>query len=237
MKIVISESQLNRIIENEIVEGKHGDKDMKKLVSWAMKKLGCTSHSIKNGIKLCPPDEVEGFRCRTVHLTPKGFKPLQADIADWFGVSRRDVDTAFRLNQSLELDKEKRITEQQIFTQRIPGYNETTRDLYLDLREKEVKQYVVSKGGINAFFNELPKEVNSIVIRGPYDEVLEIDTTIYRYRDLVAMALVDMMVIFDDPMVLCNLPKFFYLDLSGSEHTFIPMCGKKMGHELYNLKL
>jgi hypothetical protein len=105
MKVVISESQLNRIIESEVVEGKHEDKDMKKLVSWAMKKLGCTSHSIKNGIKLCPPDEVEGFRCRTVHLTPKGFKPLQADIADWFGVSRRDVDNAFRKNEKLELPK------------------------------------------------------------------------------------------------------------------------------------
>jgi hypothetical protein len=105
MKIVISESQLNRIIENEIVEGKHGDKDMKKLVSWAEKKLGCTSHSIKNGIKLCPPDEIKGFRCRTTHLTSKGFKPLQADIADWYEVSRRDVDNAFRKNEKLELPK------------------------------------------------------------------------------------------------------------------------------------
>jgi hypothetical protein len=105
MKIIISESQLNRIIESEVVEAKHDDKDMKKLISWAEKKLGCTSHSIKNGIKLCPPDEIKGFRCRTTHLTSKGFKPLQADIADWYEVSRRDVDNAFRKNEKLELPK------------------------------------------------------------------------------------------------------------------------------------
>ena len=105
MKIIISESQLNRIIESEVVEAKHDDKDMKKLISWAEKKLGCTSHSIKNGIKLCPPDAIKGFRCRTTHLTSKGFKPLQADIADWYEVSRRDVDNAFRKNEKLELPK------------------------------------------------------------------------------------------------------------------------------------
>ena len=107
MKIVISESQYNRLVESEVTEAKHDDKDMKKLISWAEKKLGCTSHSIKNGIKLCPPDEITGFRCRTTHLTSKGFKPLQADIADWFEVSRRDVDNAFGRNEALEIPKKK----------------------------------------------------------------------------------------------------------------------------------
>ena len=107
MKLLISDSQLKRLIEVEVTEGKHDDKDMKKLISWAEKKLGCTSHPIKNGIKLCPPDAITGFRCRTTHLTPKGVKPLQADIADWFEVTRRDVDIAFRKNQSIDLPKKK----------------------------------------------------------------------------------------------------------------------------------
>lgn len=106
MKIVISESQLNKLIESEVVEGKHDDKDMKKLISWAEKKLGCTSFAIKNGIKLCPPDGIEA-RCRTTHLTSKGIKPLQSDLAEWFGVTRRDVDRAYRNNEKLEIKKEK----------------------------------------------------------------------------------------------------------------------------------
>jgi hypothetical protein len=107
VKILISETQYNRLIDSEVTEGKHDDKDMKKLISWAEKKLGCTSHSIKNGIKLCPPEEITGFRCRTTHLTSKGVKPLQADIADWFEVSRRDVDNAYRKNESIALPKKK----------------------------------------------------------------------------------------------------------------------------------
>ena len=112
MKILISESQYYSLIESEVTESKHDNKDIKKLISWAEKKLGCTSHSIKNGIKLCPPEEITGFRCRTTHLTSKGIKPLQAEIADWFGVSRRDVDTAFRLNQRIEgIDEKTTIRE------------------------------------------------------------------------------------------------------------------------------
>jgi len=77
MKILILESQYNRLIESEVTEGKHDDKDMKKL------------------------------RCRTTHLTSKGVKPLQADIADWFEVSRRDVDNAYRKNEGLKTPNKK----------------------------------------------------------------------------------------------------------------------------------
>ena len=107
MKILISESQYYSLIESEVTESKHDNKDIKKLISWAEKKLGCTSHSIKNGIKLCPPEEITGFRCRTTHLTSKGIKPLQAEIADWFGVSRRDVDNAYRKNEGLKITNKK----------------------------------------------------------------------------------------------------------------------------------
>lgn len=106
MKIVISEIQLETLMTSQVNEGKHDDKDMKKLISWAEKKLGCTSFAIKNGIKLCPPDGVDA-RCRTTHLTSKGIKPLQSDLAEWFGVTRRDVDRAYRNNEKLETKKEK----------------------------------------------------------------------------------------------------------------------------------
>ena len=106
MKIVISEIQLEALMTSQVNEGKHDDKDMKKLISWAEKKLGCTSFAIKNGIKLCPPDGVDA-RCRTTHLTSKGIKPLQSDLAEWFGVTRRDVDRAYRNNEKLETKKEK----------------------------------------------------------------------------------------------------------------------------------
>jgi len=233
MKILISESQYLSLIESEVTESKHDNKDIKKLISWAEKKLGCTSHLIKNGIKLCPPEEITGFRCRTTHLTSKGIKPLQADIADWFGVSRRDVDTAFRLNQSIE-GIGKKTTIREYF---ISGLNEKTNDVFLDLRDNELRDYIISKGGINNYFDVLPDNLNSLVIRGPYDEIVSIGNNFTRFKDLVAMALVDLYVNFEDSGLFCNLPKFFYLDLSNSEHTFVPECGKKMGIDLYNLKI
>ena len=233
MKIVISESQYNRLVESEITEAKHDDKDMKKLISWAEKKLGCKSHTIKNGIKLCPPEEITGVRCRTTHLTSKGFKPLQADIADWFGISRRDVDTAFRLNKKIEgIEKKSDINEYFV-----SGLNEKTKDVFLDLRDEDLKKSIIERGGINNYFDILPENLNSLVIRGPYDEVVNIGGNFSRFKDLVAMALVDLYVNFEDSGLFCSLPKFFYLDLTNSEHTFVPECGKKMGMELYNLKI
>ena len=233
MKILISESQYYSLIESEVTESKHDNKDIKKLISWAEKKLGCTSHSIKNGIKLCPPEEITGFRCRTTHLTSKGIKPLQAEIADWFGVSRRDVDTAFRLNQRIEGIDEK-TTIREYF---IAGLNEKTNDVFLDLRDDELRDYIISKGGINNYFDVLHDNLNSLVIRGPYDEIVNIGNNFTRFKDLVAMALVDLYVNFEDSGLFCNLPKFFYLDLTNTEHTFVPECGKKMGIDLYNLKI
>ena len=233
MKILISESQFNKIVEFEITEGQHGDKDIKKLISWAEKKLGCTSHAIKNGIKLCPPESVEGFRCRTVHLTPKGFKPLQADIGDWFGVSRRDVDTAFRLNKKIEDSRKDNLMKEYY----VPGLELNTKDVFLDLRNPEIRNYVSNQGGVNGYFQNLPDDINSLVVRGPYNDIVVIGREFYRFQNLSAMALIDLYVDFQDISTLCQLPKFFYLDLTGSEHTFVPECGRKMGTELYNLKL
>jgi hypothetical protein len=234
VKILISETQYNRLIDSEVTEGKHDDKDMKKLISWAEKKLGCTSHSIKNGIKLCPPEGITGFRCRTTHLTSKGVKPLQADLADWFGVSRRDIDTAFRLNKSIEAKEQKEVNLKEYF---IPGLEINTKDVFLDLRNPEMKKYVTNQGGLDGYLQNLPDDINSLVIRGPYNDILNIDRNFYRFQNLTAMALIDLYVDFSDISTLCQLPNFFYLDLTGSEHTFVPECGRKMAKELYNLKL
>jgi len=39
MKILISESQYFSLIESEVTESKHDNKDIKKLISWAEKKI------------------------------------------------------------------------------------------------------------------------------------------------------------------------------------------------------
>lgn len=233
MKILVSESQFNKIVKFKIIEGQQDNKDIKKLISWAEKKLECKSFPIQNGVKLCPPKSVVAFRCRTVHSTPKGFKTLQTDISDWFDVSRREVDTAFRLNKKVDDSLRENLMKEYY----VPGLELKTKDVFLDLRNPEIRNYVSNQGGVNGYFQNLPDDINSLVVRGPYNDIVLIGREFYRFQNLSAMALIDLYVDFQDISTLCQLPKFFYLDLTGSEHTFVPECGRKMGKELYNLKL
>jgi hypothetical protein len=84
----------------EINEDKHSSKEVKKLISWSMKHMGCYFTESTDGIKLCPPDYVKE-QCRPTHLSDKALHPLMRDIAKWFGCTKHDVERAFRGNRPI----------------------------------------------------------------------------------------------------------------------------------------
>jgi hypothetical protein len=94
-KIIITESQLKTIIENELNEDKHQSKEVKKLIDWSEKYLKCYTKPSKDGIKLCPPDEM-GFQCRPTHLADKALYDIERDLAKWFGVTKQEIHSAYK---------------------------------------------------------------------------------------------------------------------------------------------
>jgi hypothetical protein len=85
---------------NEINEDKHSSKEVKKLIAWSMKHMGCYYTESTDGIKLCPPDYIKD-QCRPTHLSDKALYPIMRDIAKWFGCTKHDVERAFRGNRPL----------------------------------------------------------------------------------------------------------------------------------------
>lgn len=81
-------------------EDKHSSKEVKKLIDWSMKHMGCYYTQSTDGIKLCPPDYVNG-QCRPTHLSDKALYPMMRDIAKWFGCTKHDVERAFRGNRPI----------------------------------------------------------------------------------------------------------------------------------------
>lgn len=96
MKIIITEKQLNFILTGVILkEDKHQSKELKKLIEWSIKFMGCSIFPIKNGIKICPPKHIDEI-CRTTHLSDKALYDVERDIAKWFNVSKHDIHNAFK---------------------------------------------------------------------------------------------------------------------------------------------
>ena len=98
MKIIITESQLNHIISEttEMKEsGSHQAKELKKLLEWSVKFLKCTIVPTKNGIKICPPENIIG-RCRPTHLSDKAIYDVERDLAKWFDTTRQDIHFAYK---------------------------------------------------------------------------------------------------------------------------------------------
>jgi hypothetical protein len=85
---------------NQINEDKHSSKEIKKLIAWSMKHMGCYYTESTDGIKLCPPDYVNG-QCRPTHLSDKALHPMMRDIAKWFDCTKHDVERAFRGNRPI----------------------------------------------------------------------------------------------------------------------------------------
>ena len=96
MKIVITEKQLDTILTGIILtEDKHQSKEVKKLIEWSVKFMGCHIFLIKNGIKICPPEHIKAI-CRTTHLSDKALYDIERDMAKWFDVSKHDIHNAFK---------------------------------------------------------------------------------------------------------------------------------------------
>ena len=105
MKIIITEKQLNLVIDGFILnEDKHQSKEVKKLIEWSIKFMGCSIHSIKNGIKICPPKHIEAI-CRTTHLSDKALFDIERDFAKWFGVTKYEIHNAFKQWRPIENEK------------------------------------------------------------------------------------------------------------------------------------
>jgi hypothetical protein len=96
MKIIITEKQLDLILTDTILtEDKHQSKEVKSLIDWSIKFMGCSIFPIKNGIKICPPKHIEAI-CRTTHLSDKALYDIERDLAKWFGVTKHDIHQAFK---------------------------------------------------------------------------------------------------------------------------------------------
>jgi uncharacterized Fe-S cluster-containing radical SAM superfamily enzyme len=101
-KIIITESQIKRVIDNLINEG-HNDKELRKLISWAKNKLNCTDTDTKNGGRLCPPKD-KSEDCYTYHHTDKAVEPVKVFLARAYGVTKKEVHDAFKENRAIRKD-------------------------------------------------------------------------------------------------------------------------------------
>ena len=95
MKIIINEEQYNQLIE-----GSHPMKQMRNLLYWAEKMVGCTIKEVKNGYMICPPMDVKQ-PCYTTHKSDTGVNAVLAFIGKWFGVNKHVAKEAFTLNVSV----------------------------------------------------------------------------------------------------------------------------------------
>lgn len=91
---------VKQVVPQPINEDKHSSKEMKKLIDWSMKHMGCYYTQSTDGIKLCPPEYVNA-QCRPTHLSDKAIFHMMRDIAKWFGVTKHDVERAYRSNRPL----------------------------------------------------------------------------------------------------------------------------------------
>lgn len=103
-KIIITESQLKSIIDNHLTEDKHQSKEVKKLIDWSEKFLGCYTKPSKDGIKICPPDKM-GIQCRPTHLADKALFDIERDFAKWFGVTKKEIHDAFKGWRDIKKEK------------------------------------------------------------------------------------------------------------------------------------
>jgi hypothetical protein len=113
MKIIITKSHLNYIVSEstEMVEsGSHQAKELKRLLDWATKFLKCTITPTKNGVKICPPSNIEG-RCRPTHLSDKALFDVERDLAKWFDVTRQEIHLAYKSWRPLKKNMDDSVNE------------------------------------------------------------------------------------------------------------------------------
>jgi len=113
MKIIITKSHLNYIVSEstEMVEsGSHQAKELKRLLDWSTKFLKCTITPTKNGVKICPPSNIEG-RCRPTHLSDKALFDVERDLAKWFDVTRQEIHLAYKSWRPLKKNMDDSVNE------------------------------------------------------------------------------------------------------------------------------
>ena len=103
MKVIITEEQLKKIIESEaLLESKHNTKELKMFFSWCERYMGCFVKPTKNGTMVCPPITIK-MNCHSLHRSDKGIFDLQRSVAKWFGVTKHEVDRAFKESRPVNL--------------------------------------------------------------------------------------------------------------------------------------
>jgi hypothetical protein len=118
--IIITESQIKRVIDsvinegshksNELKEGGHKSNELKDVVSWAVNKLGCRDMDTKDGGKICAPKD-KNSNCYSYHIGPKAVEPVKSYLRKSFGVSKQELEKAFKENVGLSKVDDKKEKE------------------------------------------------------------------------------------------------------------------------------
>ena len=78
----------------------HANKELSKLIGWAVEVAKCSTKKTKNGIMLYPPDDFDkSLEPRTIHLAERAIFDVMRSIATWYNVKKKDVEVAYSKNE------------------------------------------------------------------------------------------------------------------------------------------
>ena len=82
-------------------KSQHADKELNKLIDWAIKSADCTTKKTKNGIILFPPKSFgENLEPRTIHFAERAIFDVMRSLASWYGVKKKDIEECFKNNKN-----------------------------------------------------------------------------------------------------------------------------------------
>jgi hypothetical protein len=103
--IILTETQIKKVLDNFIMEGSHNVKELKRLLSWAKSHADCSVSDTKNGGKICGPKSLTP-NCYSYHNSDSAVEPVKAYIARVHGVSKLDVNQAYKDGTSIDKKKD-----------------------------------------------------------------------------------------------------------------------------------
>jgi hypothetical protein len=98
--IILTESQIKKVLDNFIMEGPHNSKELKRVLSWAESHANCSVSNTKSGGKICGPKDLVPH-CYSYHNTESAIEPVKAYIARTHGVTKYEVNSAYKYNTSI----------------------------------------------------------------------------------------------------------------------------------------
>lgn len=78
-------------------KSEHTNKELTKLIDWAIKFADCTTKKTKNGIILFPPKSFsKDLKPRTIHFAERAIFDVMRSLASWYGVRKKDIEEYFK---------------------------------------------------------------------------------------------------------------------------------------------